>query len=132
MDLNHLGILWDYQQQSCYFNKIVYFPVPQAKDKQYDLYLLDNAFSVGELHYLHHSKFSKASMDQPVHCACALAASVKWTYDVGFLIIINEEFKHFGLPPVPKIDNVRIIIIVAMFSHVLMSSCDSHDEFKKI
>ena len=85
-----------------------------------------------EIDFLCHSKHSESSMDPPRHGVCALVAARKWTHNAGLLIIINSEFKSFGLPPIPKLDNTRIKISVKLISHVFVYSYDSNDELKKI
>ena len=73
---------------------------------------------------------SVPSINQPGHGAPVLAAAGKWNYDKWLMLAINVEHKRFGLPTVLKLDSARVRIVVAIHSHVLISGCDSHDEFK--
>lgn len=106
--------------------------MPRTTCKQPNPLILDNAIVAGEIDFLHHSKYSVPSMEQPGHGAYVLAAAEKWTYDTRLLSTINTECKHFGLPTMPTLDNTRARIIVALFSHAFIASCDSHDKFKSI
>ena len=123
-NLNTLGTFWDEYEQFVGCNKIVDLPAPKAKDKQINTEMLDATVVSGELDYLCHSKNSVPSIDHPVNGACVFTAAIKWTYDEGLLLVINAEFKHFGLPTVLKLDNARVRIIVSMWSHALIWGCD--------
>ena len=61
-----------------------------------------------------------------------LTSSGNLTHDAGILEKLSTEHKRFGLPTMPKLDNARATIIAAMISHAFISSCKSHEKFKKI
>ena len=52
-------------------------PIPRNKDKQPNEWVLDDVVVTCELVYLHHSKHSMTSIDQPGHEACMLVAALK-------------------------------------------------------
>ena len=106
--------------------------MPRNKYKKVNDSILDYAVASEDLEYLYHSKKYISLMEQPRHGACVITTAGKCIWDEGLLKLINVEHERFGLTTLSKLDNTRVKIIIAMYSHAFMSGCFSHNQLKNM
>ena len=93
---------------------------------------LDEPMQSGDLEFLHRSKMSVLSIDQPGCGACVLSASAKWTWDSSLSLRANLASEPLGIPTLVKLNDHRVRIIVAMNSHACVVGCSAHQRFDEI